>query len=130
MVLKKDEIMKPKYLFYEVTGNGPPILFLHGLGMKKQVWEPIIEQLKDRFLCISLDLLRFGENRASVECKRILFDQWIDQVQELLQKISLTKIHLVGHSLGSFIALALPLNIHLLVHPLQQYLPCLNSIKR
>ncbi|WP_167577431.1 alpha/beta fold hydrolase [Ammoniphilus sp. YIM 78166] len=104
--MKKDEIMKPKYLFYEVRGNGPPILFLHGLGMKKQVWEPIIEQLKDRFLCISIDLLGFGENRASEECERILFDQWIDQVQELLQKISLTKIHLVGHSLGSFIALA------------------------
>ncbi|MFB4162291.1 alpha/beta fold hydrolase [Alteribacillus sp. JSM 102045] len=25
-----------------IEGKGPPVLFLHGLGMSKKVWEPIV----------------------------------------------------------------------------------------
>jgi 3-oxoadipate enol-lactonase len=95
-----------KHLYYEVTGTGPPLLFLHGLGMGRQVWEPIINQLKNDNRCISLDLHGFGKNKAPEELQRIPFSRWIVQIKDILEELCLDNIHLVGHSLGSFIALA------------------------
>lgn len=93
-------------MIYETAGDGPPILFLHGLGMGRQVWTPIVQALQHQFRCIRLDMVGFGEHTPPQELKLIAFETWVNQIQEVIQTLSLTKIHLVGHSLGSLVALA------------------------
>lgn len=95
-----------KRLYFEVAGNGPPILFLHGLGMGRKVWEPMVQSFQSQYQCIWLDMYGFGEHKPSRELQHIPFDDWINEVQDIIQTLKLTKVHFVGHSLGSLIALA------------------------
>lgn len=95
-----------KRLYFEAAGHGPPILFLHGLGMGRKVWEPIVQRLKSQYRCIWFDMYGFGDHKPPQELRHISFDEWITEVQDIMQALELSKIHLVGHSLGSLVALA------------------------
>lgn len=44
------------HLYYEVHGNGPPQLLLHGFGGQAKHWYPFIPELSARFQLIVVDL--------------------------------------------------------------------------
>ena len=73
------------------------VVFLHGLGETRDVWNPVIKQLPQTE-CISLDVLR----------TKPPLDSW--SLKDVCARIadSLTEpVHLVGLSLGAVIALNL-----------------------
>jgi pimeloyl-ACP methyl ester carboxylesterase len=41
---------------YDVTGEGPPIVFVHGVWATGGVWYGVIDRLADRFRCINIHL--------------------------------------------------------------------------
>ena len=51
---------------YDVAGDGPPVVFLHGLTNRRQGWDPVTDLLAADFTCIRVDLRGHGESsRAS-----------------------------------------------------------------
>lgn len=46
---------------YEVSGEGPAIFFIHGIGARRSGWAKVIEALRDRYTCISYDLRGHGD---------------------------------------------------------------------
>jgi len=52
-------------LEYDCRGAGSPLLFLHGLTFDRSTWEPIIDQLADRFTCVAVDLPGHGGSGGS-----------------------------------------------------------------
>jgi pimeloyl-ACP methyl ester carboxylesterase len=87
------------------TGDGPVAVLIHGAGMDGTVW-----QLQTRYLAhrgvraIAVDLPGHGrsdgETLATVE-------EMADWVARFMIAAGLTAAHVVGHSMGSFIALEL-----------------------
>ena len=49
-------------LFYQKTGTGPPLLFLHGNCLDHRMWEEQVNYFSDSFTCISVDLRGFGKS--------------------------------------------------------------------
>ena len=49
-------------LAMSVTGSGPDLLFVHGLGSAQVMWEPFIAQLAETHRCWNLDLRGHGES--------------------------------------------------------------------
>ena len=49
-------------LAYECSGDGIPVVFLHGLTFDRSNWLPIVERLGDRVLSITIDLPGHGES--------------------------------------------------------------------
>src|SRR5882724_11688223 len=47
---------------YDRTGDGPPIVFVHGLTYDRGMWEPVIEKLNGSFTCVNIDLPGHGES--------------------------------------------------------------------
>ena len=47
-------------LRYEVSGDGPPVLLVHGFGLDMRMWEPQWEQLTARFRVVRYDCRGFG----------------------------------------------------------------------
>ena len=43
-----------------ITGQGPAIVFLHSSLSSAKQWSPLIQKLKDRFTCINIDILGYG----------------------------------------------------------------------
>ena len=82
-------------------GKGPPLLFLHGAG-GAGVWLPFMEKLSERYDVIVPDHPGFGRSDTP---------EWLDDIGDLaffyldfLEALDLDDVHLVGNSLGGWIA--------------------------
>jgi pimeloyl-ACP methyl ester carboxylesterase len=78
-----------------------PIVFIHGVGLTYEIWQPQLDFFKN-YSTISYDIL--GHGKSSLTKKNINFDDFSDQLIELINELKIDKIHLVGFSIGSLIA--------------------------
>ena len=88
---------------YRWAGEGPAVVFLHGMGDTSIRWLPFAEQLGDRDV-YAIDIM--GDVGQSVHevgfTSAADYAVWLD---ETLDGLGLDKPHVVGHSLGGYIAL-------------------------
>jgi len=78
-----------------------PIIFIHGVGLTKEIWDPQINFFKD-YNTLTYDLL--GHGKTPLKKSQVSFEDFSDQLLNLINELSFSKIHLVGFSLGGLIA--------------------------
>ncbi|MBF6175525.1 alpha/beta fold hydrolase [Nocardia blacklockiae] len=86
------------------VGAGEPLVLVHGVGSRLQVWDPIIAALAESFEVIAVDLPGFG---ASEPLARTTVDTLTDALAAFLAEQGLEKPHLAGNSMGGLIVLNL-----------------------
>ncbi len=87
------------------SGAGEPLVLLHALGLSRRTWEPVVPELARRFDVIAVDLPGFGDSPplpADVEATPAALAA---AVVELLDDLGVTAPHVVGNSLGGWVAL-------------------------
>jgi len=89
-------------LYYEQSGSGEPVVFLHGLGASTRMWEEHAEVLSLSYRVILLDIRSHG--RSSAGSKPLSIEQFSDDLFEFFEALELSFVHLVGFSLGGMIA--------------------------
>lgn len=93
-------------LFYQDSGSGPPLIFLHGGGGSHAIWERQVPYFAERFRVIAVDQRGFGASRptdaSTIGDTRLLESDLTDLVDTLALDHELT---IVGHSLGTHPAL-------------------------
>ena len=101
-------------LAFEVAGEGPALVLIHGFSLDMRMWRPQFEALAAAFTVVRYDLRGFG--RSSAPCAE--YDHCSDLAQ-LLGHLGIDRPLLVGLSLGANIALRYatlcPENVHGLV---------------
>ena len=90
---------------HERTGEGPPLVAIHGLGSNLRVWDRVRERLGAKHELIAVDLPGFGETRGCVA--RAGVRPLTDALEAWLDEQGLDRPHLVGNSMGGRIALEL-----------------------
>lgn len=80
------------------------IAFLHGWLLSRAYWNPLIDQLQSNFPCLSYDLRGFGSSGIGDRDEYSL-DSYAQDLEEMLDRLGIAKVWLVGHSLGGAIAL-------------------------
>jgi pimeloyl-ACP methyl ester carboxylesterase len=93
---------------YDRAGDGPPLVLLHPLGADRRVWDPIVGPLAATHEVIAIDLPGFGESlplRCTTPTPRAL----AEAVAALLDELAIQRPHVVGNSLGGWVALELAL---------------------
>ena len=78
-----------------------PIVFVHGVGLTKEIWEPQTNFFKD-YNTLTYDLL--GHGKTSLKKAKVSFEDFTKQLNKLINELNFKKIHLVGFSLGALIA--------------------------
>ena len=89
------------YYLFNKKEQKIPIVFVHGVGLTHEIWQPQLDFFKDRST-LSYDIL--GHGKSSLEKEKISFDDFSDQLNKLMSELNLKKIHLIGFSIGSLIA--------------------------
>ena len=69
--------------------------------MTYEIWQPQVDFFKNHST-VSYDIL--GHGKSSLTKKNISFDDFSDQLIELINELKIEKIHLVGFSIGSLVA--------------------------
>ena len=87
--------------YLKKTNDTVPIVFIHGVGLTKEIWHPQIEFFKDNNL-LTYDLIGHGD--TPLEKTQLNFKDFTEQLLNLIDELNINKIHLVGFSLGSLIA--------------------------
>ena len=89
------------YYLFNKKDQEVPIVFIHGVGLTNEIWWPQLEFF-NYHSSIAYDIL--GHGKSSLEDGKISFDDFSNQLIELLNHLNIKKIHLVGFSIGSLIA--------------------------
>lgn len=89
---------------YQRQGAGAPLVLLHGFPLNHRLWCEVAPSLQDRFDVIAMDLPGFGESRAELT-ESWSMEMFADIVAEFLACLQIeSSIHLVGLSMGGYIA--------------------------
>lgn len=92
-------------LHYETTGEGAPLLFIHGLGSSARDWEMQTPFFSKYYRVISFDLRGHGQSQKPPGPYSMpLFAK---DTAELIRLLGAAPVHVVGISLGGMIAFQL-----------------------
>jgi pimeloyl-ACP methyl ester carboxylesterase len=93
---------------YDESGSGPAIVLLPGSCSTGAAWRPVIAAWGNQFRCITTSLLGYGGTGE----RRIAGDASISRNAEAMESVirkAGDRVHLVGHSFGGLVALAVAL---------------------
>ncbi len=89
-------------LVYEVTGDGPAVVLIHGFGLDMRMWDPQVEPLAARFRLVRYDCRGFG---ASGPFDPAVPYTHADDLVALLDHLGIGDAVLAGLSFGGRVAL-------------------------
>jgi len=90
-------------IYYEVTGEGTPVVLCHGLGGNHAIWWQQVGPLSEHHRVVTWDQRGFGNSTR----KTGVFGPGpaVDDLLVLLDELGLERTHLVGQSMGGWVAL-------------------------
>ncbi|MDB4985411.1 MAG: alpha/beta hydrolase [Myxococcaceae bacterium] len=91
-------------MHYTVDGKGPPVLLLHGVLASLHTWDGWVPLLKDNFTVIRVDIPGFGLSESFKDDSLYTPEYAAEFVEKARKKLGVEKMHIVGNSLGGFIA--------------------------
>lgn len=110
--IEDEEEVAPSYEFADLplgrirytqrAGEGVPILLIHGFGGDLDNWLFNIDALGESAGVTALDLPGHGQSAKSAD--NASADKLVEAVVALMDHLDHAKAHLVGHSMGGFIA--------------------------
>lgn len=84
-------------VYYEVTGDGAPILFVHGWTMSGRFWDRQVEGLAPHFAVVTMDLRGHGNSSKVLHGHTV--PQYARDVRAVIEALDLHGVTLVGWSL-------------------------------
>ncbi len=104
------------HLYYDSTGQGHPLLFIHGLGSSTRDWEFQVPFFAQNYQVVTYDLRGHGQSdKPPGPYSMRLF---AEDTAALLQALGCAPAHVVGLSLGGMIAFELAVSAPELVRSL------------
>lgn len=97
---------RPLDLAFDVVGEGPPVVLLHGLYGCGASWREVMAQLAGSHRVYAVDLRNHGASPASPDMSYLAM---ADDVLALIEREGLEQPALVGHSVGGKVAMTLAL---------------------
>lgn len=100
----KNSYFQGNKIRYSDKGEGEVLVLLHGFIERIEIWKEFSHELSKQYRVICIELPGHGESEviASVQTMELM----ADMVYEILQKIQVHSIVLVGHSMGGYVGLA------------------------
>jgi pimeloyl-ACP methyl ester carboxylesterase len=93
---------------YLATGQGQPVVLIHGVGLNKEMWGGQIVGLAPHYRVIAYDMLGHGASPRPATGTDLL--GYAEQLRELLEHLHLPQATIIGFSMGGLIARAFALH--------------------
>jgi pimeloyl-ACP methyl ester carboxylesterase len=98
------EVVTPLASWERGKGDGPTIVFVHGLDDDSSCWGAVTEELVAHHRCIALDLPGHGDSPRPTDTRTYRREAVLASLDQSLDSIG--SVVFVGHSLGGYLGLA------------------------
>jgi pimeloyl-ACP methyl ester carboxylesterase len=92
-------------LYYEETGSGTPIIFVHEFAADCRSWEGQMRYFGRRYRCIAYNARGFPPSDIPDDVEKYSQERARDDIKAVMDALTLDKAHLVGLSMGGFATL-------------------------
>lgn len=89
-------------LYYEETGTGTPIVFVHEFAGDHRSWEPQVRYFARRYRCITYNARGYPPSDVPEDLERYSQERARDDVRSVLDALKIDKAHVIGLSMGGF----------------------------
>jgi pimeloyl-ACP methyl ester carboxylesterase len=92
-------------LYYEDTGSGTPIVFVHEFAGDYRSWEPQVRFFSRRYRCIPFNARGYPPSEVPNDVARYSQVRAVDDIRAVLDGLKIDKAHIVGLSMGGLATL-------------------------
>ena len=95
---------------YIVTGEGYPLILIHGSGPGVTAyanWRGVLPDFGKHFRCYAPDTLGFGYTDFPADIAGFAMDRWVAHLIGFMDALGIEKAHFIGNSYGGALTLAL-----------------------
>jgi pimeloyl-ACP methyl ester carboxylesterase len=96
-------------LHVEVSGDGPPLVFIHEFAGDHRSWEPQVDAFAERYRCIVYAARGFPPSDVPSDLAAYSQEHAVSDAVAVLDDLGVDRAHVVGLSMGGFAALHLGL---------------------
>jgi pimeloyl-ACP methyl ester carboxylesterase len=90
---------------YEETGSGPTVVLVPGSCSTGAAWRPMMAAWNGRFRCVTTSLLGYGGTAERRDPQSPTIEPEVDAIEAVIRRAG-GPVHLVGHSFGGAVAIA------------------------
>ena len=87
-----------KEIFVETTGEGPAVVFVHGLGGTTNFYEPQVAALAETHKVVRFDLPGAGRSPFAGPCS---IESFAEDIEAVMDAVGVQAASVVGHSMGT-----------------------------
>lgn len=91
-------------LYYEDRGEGKPVILMHGWTSSHKIYSEPVRKLQKKARCITYDHRGHGES-IEANLEKVTMETLASDLNELIQRLSLSEVTLVGWSMGAGVAM-------------------------
>ncbi|MCW5621677.1 MAG: alpha/beta hydrolase [Burkholderiales bacterium] len=92
-------------LYYEETGSGTPVLFIHEFAGDYRSWEPQVRYFSRRYRCITYNARGYPPSDVPQDVDAYGQKQAVDDAVAMLDHLGIDKAHICGLSMGGYATL-------------------------
>jgi pimeloyl-ACP methyl ester carboxylesterase len=94
-------------LFYELKGQGEPLLLLHGNSEDHHIFDPIVKKFSVNFTTYAIDSRNHGQSQQTNVFK---YEPMAEDIYNFIKALNLGKVNLLGFSDGAILSIMLAKN--------------------
>lgn len=91
-------------LYFELSGEGSPIVFVSGWAMSCECWRPLVARLEGKHRCLIFDARGVGRSQPAAIDARFNIDDLAEDLHSILEHAGVYDAVLVGHDVGALVA--------------------------
>jgi pimeloyl-ACP methyl ester carboxylesterase len=95
-------------LHWREEGSGPPLVLVHGFPLSGRTWDGVVAHLRERFTCVTPDLVGLGGSESSADRDHTSPGQ-ARAIQAMLRERGIESYALAGNDTGGWVARELAL---------------------
>lgn len=92
-------------LYYEVTGSGYPIIFVHEFGSDCREWETQVRYFSRSYCCIAYNARGYPPSDVPEDLNLYGWEFSADDIAAVMRGVGVDRAHIVGLSMGGYAAL-------------------------
>jgi pimeloyl-ACP methyl ester carboxylesterase len=89
-------------LYYEETGRGTPVVFVHEFSGDLRSWETQMRYFSRRYRCIAFNARGYPPSAVPEPVSMYSHRQATDDIASLMRRLAIGKAHVIGCSMGAY----------------------------